>query len=212
MKIPKITRLSITPKLTKHKLYKSAKTGSINDARALVSDIVSDTTPFSKMKGFVCPVIKASGNKIPLALAELMAQNSRLELWPDIILKHEKHGSSMAERLFYEPEYSGHVLPGNYVIVDDVFTSGRTMIALKRFIEKSGGNVIAAFAIGSSSALSFEPEKYLLKTLLHQFPDITKMIDINLLTNPQLMYLLKLNNPYQVNAIHNYKLLENYNC
>jgi hypothetical protein len=64
-------------------------------------------------------------------------------------------------------------------------------MALKRYIEANGGNVIAVYVIGSSAGLSFEPDKYLLKTLLHRFPEVRKMIDVELLTNPQVLYLLR---------------------
>jgi hypothetical protein len=86
MKISKVTRLSLTSKLKQHPLYKSAKNGSMSDAQILVSDIVPDSTVFSRLRGFVCPVRKASGNKIPYALADYLEQHSNLILWPYVEL------------------------------------------------------------------------------------------------------------------------------
>jgi hypothetical protein len=211
MKISKVTRISLTSKLKQHPLYKSAKNGSMSDAQILVSDIVPDSTVFSRLRGFVCPVVKSFGNKIPYALAYYLEQHSNLILWPYVELEHEKHGSSMAERILYKPCYSGPVMPGNYILVDDVFTSGKTLMGLKRYIEANGGNVIAVYVIGSSAGLSFEPDKYLLKTLLHRFPEVRKMIDVELLTNPQVLYLLRYTDIRKFIEIQNCKLLESYN-
>lgn len=203
-----VTRLSVTNKVTGHHAYKAAKNGSLCHARQLISDILPDISAFKNMKGFVCPVLKASGNRIPLAFAEHMAQYSRLEVYSNILLEHEKHGTSMIERILYEPKYSGQVIPGNYIIVDDVYTSGRTLLALKRHIENHGGNVIAAFTIGSSRALSFEPDKYLLRTLLNHFPGITKMVNPELLTNPQILYLLRFESLSRIQEILHQRLIE----
>ena len=211
MRISKVTRLSVTNKVTRHRAYKAAKNGSLSHARQLVSELLPDVSFVKNMKGFVCPVLKASGNRIPLAFAEHLALHSRLKIYPNIQLENEKHGTSMIERIFYQPQYAGRVIPGNYVIVDDIYTSGRTLIALKRHIENQGGNVIAAFTIGSSHGLSFEPDKYLLRTLLSRFVDLNKMINPELLANPQVLYLLRFESLSRIEEILQQHLIKTLN-
>jgi len=191
MKIAYVTRLSTASKMLKHPAYKSAKCGNPSDASILVSDILPERKQFRNLKGFVCPVLKPAGNSIPLALAEIMAYNSGLLLCSSIYLQHTPHGSSMIERLYYRPNFSGKVLPGNYIIVDDVYTTGQTLKSLKDYIECNGGNVTSAYCIGSGPSLEFEPSRILLRTLASKFPDISDYFSINTLTAPQVHYLLR---------------------
>jgi len=151
------------------------------------------------MRGFVCPVMKASGNRIPLALAELFSRNAELELCTSVILEHFPHSNAMIGRLHYNPCFSGPVIPGNYVIVDDVYTSGSTLIALKKHIESKGGKVIAAYTLGSSKSLAFEPNRLMMKILLSRFPGIDRYYEPQLLTAPQVIYMLRFRS---LQAIH----------
>ena len=191
MKITHITRLSSTSRMLTHPSYKPAKQGSISDARELVSGILATPNKAFPGSGWICPVIKPAGNRIPLALAEYIASNSRLLLCDSIFLQHTPHGSAMIDRLYYSPVYSGRVLPGNYIIADDVYTTGQTLKSLKEYIESNGGNVIEAYCIGSGPSLEFEPSRILLKILLARFPDISQYFNINTLTAPQVHYLLR---------------------
>jgi hypothetical protein len=191
MNIPRITRLSSAARMTSHPAYRSAKAGSLPDARRLVSDILPLLFRFTHLQGFVCPVMKPSGNRIPLALAEYFSQNSGLQLCTSVRLKPAFHSNAMIDRLHYIPEFSGDVFPGKYVIVDDVYTSGSTLAGLKHHIESHGGIVVAAFTIGSSKSTCFQPDRLLLKILLARFPEIDRYYDIDLLTAPQVVYMLR---------------------
>jgi len=193
MKITHVTRLSAASKMLKHPAYKTAKCGNYDDARVLVSDILPVRNQFRNLKGIVCPVLKPVGNSIPLALAEFMAYNSGLMLCSSIYLQHTSHGSSMIERLYYHPNFSGKVVPGNYIIVDDVYTTGQTLKSLKDYIESNGGNVISAYCIGSGPSLEFEPSRLLLQMLACKFPNISEYFDLKTLTAPQVHYLLRFN-------------------
>jgi hypothetical protein len=191
MNIPRIIRLSSAARMTSHPVYHSAKAGSLPDALRLVSDILPLPFRFTHLQGFVCPVMKTSGNRIPLALAEYFSRNSGLQLCNFVWLKPAAHSNAMIDRLHYLPEFSGDVIPGKYVIVDDVYTSGSTLAGLKHHIESRGGLVVAAFTIGSSKSTCFQPDKLLLKILQSRFPEIDHYYDINLLTAPQVVYMLR---------------------
>jgi hypothetical protein len=51
------------------------------------------------------------------------------------------------------PTFDGPVEPGkNYIIVDDVVTSGSSLAGLRNHIEENGGRVVATSALGVSSS------------------------------------------------------------
>lgn len=50
---------------------------------------------FKNLTGYVCPVLKPIGNRIPLALSEYMAMHSKLILEDAIYLQHTPHGSTI---------------------------------------------------------------------------------------------------------------------
>jgi hypothetical protein len=110
----------------------------------------------------------------------------------EIYLHHAAHGSSMVERLYYQPVFSGTVKQADYVIVDDVYTSGRTLKALKNYIESRGGNVTSAWTIGTGPSKEFEPTRLQFRLLTAKFPNITRYFDLDELTSPQIVYLLRL--------------------
>lgn len=137
-----------------------------------------------------------------MALALLMSANSKLILSDSVYLQHTLHGSSMVERLYYKPFFSGNVAPGNYIIVDDAYTTGQTLKSLKRFIESKGGNVTSAWCLGSAATTQFEPNRLLVKMLLMKFPSISNYFDIDSLTVPQIKYLLRLSSINRLWEIH----------
>ncbi len=205
MKLTHINRISTTSRLTRHLLYKEAKNGNLCQARKLVAGLIPDINRFSNLKGFICPVIKIAGNQIPLAMAELMAVNSNMVLYDSVFLQHSPHGSSMTERLYYQPVFSGNIKPGNYILADDVYTTGKTLKALKNYIESNGGNVIGTWCIGSGPSVEFEPKRFLLQLLTAKFPNISRYFDLNELTSPQIHYLLRLSSLNKLWMIHSEK-------
>ena len=131
MKIQKVHRISSIQKMKNNPHYHLAKTGDCVSAELLVNQIVQSPSCFQNLTGFVCPVQKPAGNQIPVALAKLMCSHSKLTLFDSVFLQHTSHGSSMVERLYYHPYFSGKVIPGNYIIVDDVYTTRITTIATR---------------------------------------------------------------------------------
>jgi len=192
MKIHHIRRLSSTSYMKGQVFYAQSKKGDLEAARKLISTIIHLPDKLLEKSGFVCPVMKPSGNRIPLALAEFLATHTNLVLCDSVFLQSNPHGSSMIERMYYQPSFSGIVKPGNYVIVDDVYTTGQTLKSLKNYIEFSGGEVTSAWCIGSGPSLEFEPTRLKLKLLISRFPDINDYFDIQKLTVPQINYLMRL--------------------
>lgn len=205
MKLTHVHRISTTSKLTGHPHYKAAKNGNLATAEKVVHDIISAKNRFQYLTGYVCPVIKQQGNQIPMAFARLMASHSELILFESIFLQHAKHGSSMVDRLYYQPCFSGKVKQADYIIVDDVYTTGKTLKALKNYIESNGGNVISAWCIGSGPSLEFEPKRILIRMLTAKFPKIHRYFELNELTSPQIHYLLRLSSLNKLWMIHSEK-------
>jgi hypothetical protein len=185
-----------------HPAYQLAKSGNFNAAMELIRNVAPDHSPFHALTGFVLPVMKAKGNQIPLALAHYMTLHSKLTLFDSVFLHPSTHGSSMVERLYYQPQFSGIVKPGNYIIVDDVYTSGQTLKSLKNYLESKGANVTGAWCLGSAASTMFEPNRMMIKMLLAKFPSILNYFDINSLTVPQIEYLLRISSINRLWQIH----------
>jgi hypothetical protein len=202
MKIERIHRISTVVKMKNHWAYHQAKSGDLDAAQRLVIQTVPVSEIFQNLTGFVCPVMKPKGNQIPLALAQYMTYNSKLTLCDSVFLQPTSHGSSMVERLYYKPFFSGIVIPGNYIIVDDVYTTGQTLKSLKRFLEAKGATVTGAWCLGSAATTQFEPNRLLVKMLINKFPTMSNYFDIDSLTVPQIEYLLRLSSINRLWELH----------
>ena len=153
---PSIIRNGDLGTLQQEPEYQAAKNGDSAAALALVNRLLTNET-VSKIKATIgdrrpllVPVLaveSAGNNKIPLAMAEVLAE--RLGLETEIgILQREKIGrtnSGADHRLAFNPTFTGAVKQGQeYLILDDTLTMGGTIAALRGFIENRGGKVIAA--------------------------------------------------------------------
>ena len=194
MKMPRINRLSTTAKLKCSVNYPSAKRGNLLAAFKTVDAININYNRFLRFTGYVCPVQKHNGNAIPMALAIRIAQNSNLKVCNSVFLENIKTGNTMVERMFSEPVYSGDIPTGKYIIVDDVYTTGITVKALKDYIESTGSRVNSIYTLGSSKyGLEFEATSIPLKILKSKFPTIEHYFDLSELTAAQVNYLLRFN-------------------
>ena len=202
MRIEYIKRISTVLKMKSHSAYHLAKSGDFESAQFLVTQTVPDCSVFKNLNGFVLPVMKPKGNQIPLALAQYMTSHSDLTLCDSVYLQPAVHGSAMVERLYYQPHFSGLVKPGNYIIVDDVYTTGQTLKSLKNYLESKGANVTGAWCLGSAATTMFEPNRLLLKMLVAKFPSISNYFDINGLTVPQIQCLLRLSSINRLWQLH----------
>jgi hypoxanthine phosphoribosyltransferase len=78
----------------------------------------------------------------------------------------------MIDRMFFQPEFTGKVIPGKYILVDDVFTTGITLKSLKTFIENCDGNVVSAYTLGSCKSTLFEASRLQLRILNGRYPEV----------------------------------------
>ncbi len=197
-----ICRLPNTYRMIHTQHYKSVNEGDLKSAFLLVDEMVTDFSAFRKLPCFVCPVQKKSGYKIPLALALRIVENSATILCDSVFLMNNRLGIKMIDRMYFEPEYSGHAPVGKWILVDDVFTTGITLKNFKTFIESNEGDVILAYTLGSSKTLLFEASKLKLKMLKAQFPEIEKYFNLPKLTIAQIEYLQRFGSLTQIAAIH----------
>lgn len=192
MKLSHVKMLSNSRSLFSNPNYKAAKKGCPFSARALVSTLAIPFQEFRFFTGFVCPVMKPQGNRIPQAMAEHIVAASDSIFYDSILLMNQRSGSTMGARILYTPDFNGPVLPGNYILVDDFFTTGTTLIYLKRHIENHGGNVVNAVVLSCSAyGHNFEPSKWLLETLIMKFPNISEYFDLDTLCDGHIRHLLK---------------------
>ncbi|MBW6491876.1 MAG: phosphoribosyltransferase [Lentimicrobium sp.] len=172
--------------------YEAAHSGNLIAALKLIDSLKLNFSRFSLFSGYVCPVQKITGNQIPVALAYRISQESNLKLNDKIFLMNSKTGNSMAERMLFLPEYSGQVSDGNYIIVDDVFTTGITLKYLKNYIESTGNSVNSIYTLGNSKhGLRFEPSKLDLRILVARFPQIERYFNLSELTFSQVHFMLR---------------------
>ena len=159
--IPNVTALGNCGKLVHNPHYTKAKQGCIKSAVRLVSMLFSNQHKvkvrelignFSDV--FIAPVygVEASGiNKIPVAFANAIAQVCNSMVDTDVYLENKPNhtNATTINRFLSMPIFSGNVAVNhNYVLVDDVSTSGSSLKAMKNYIESQGGNVIACIVLG----------------------------------------------------------------
>lgn len=182
--------------------YPSAHQGNLLAAFRLVDQLIPDFKIFNSLSAIICPVQKLAGNCIPLALSTRIVQNSNSSLCDTIYLLNQRPGTKMIDRMFFQPQYCGLVRPGKYVLVDDVFTTGITLKALKTFIESACGEVSSAYTLGSSKTTQFELSPLQLRILSCRLPGLSSYFDLSQLTIVQMQYLLKFSSVQNLLALY----------
>jgi hypothetical protein len=143
--------------LKSHRSYKSAKSGNMNAAVRLVSDLAFQFLKDSCKKippgaCFVAPHAReATGNNaIPQVLATAAATLANGTTDLDIVQIHQVFhtGADPMERLAARPEFEGLVTPEiPHVLVDDVTTMGGTLADLANYIISHGGDIVAVIVL-----------------------------------------------------------------
>lgn len=136
--------------------YQAAKSGDMSAAIELVDRLLTDDTvgkireQIGDGKPLVLPVLAveaAGNNKIPLAMAEALADRLGLDVELGII-QSDKVGrtdSGADHRLAFNPTFEGDVKQGQkYLVVDDTLTMGGTVASLRGYVVNRGGKVVAA--------------------------------------------------------------------
>ena len=163
--LPNVIFHTTISKMKSSEFYLFAKMGNNYAAENFISSIVKPekikqivdlSSPFN---AYFCPVFaieKSGNNKIPYAYADFLAKKANSTL--SLIYQNNKvfhTGQNALSRLRSKPKFIGEVIKGqNYILIDDVVTSGSTIMALKNYIEKNGGIVVAVTAI----ATAFSPQ------------------------------------------------------
>ena len=136
--------------------YQAAKAGNMLAAINLVERLLTDDTVekirrrIMDSKPLVLPVlaVETSGNnKIPLAMAEVLAKRLNLEVESNIVQSERvgRTGTNANHRLAFNPSFEGEVKTGQaYLIIDDTLLMGGTIASLRGYIENRDGRVIGA--------------------------------------------------------------------
>ena len=148
--------------LTAHPSYKDAKkNGSLFHAKNVVESIVKDREEYKRLADYkdatLIPIMGSdkenSKNQLPIALAEKLSEMSGMPVDLSFYKKNLQHNTDATweDRVLSNDHWQGNVKKGNnYILVDDVFTSGMTLNSLKNYIEDNGGKVIAVTSLAAS--------------------------------------------------------------
>lgn len=157
----------------KHDKHPEAKAGDTEAAFELVADLLNDDTVeqvailIGDRKPVLVPVLaeeSAGRNKIPLAMAEALADRLGLEVDYQIVQDQRvfRTKAGADHRLAFNPTFTGTVKKDqSYLLVDDVLAMGGTIASLRGYIENRGGKVIAATVISAHPGaldLAVKPE------------------------------------------------------
>ena len=153
---PSVIRNADLKTLSNEPEYQAAKGGNEIAAITLVKRILTDATVAAVReligadKPRLVPVLaveEAGHNKLPLAIAEILADRLGLDVELNITQKEQvsRTGTKADHRLAFTPTFQGKVQPGQkYFLIDDTLTMGGTIASLRGYIENRGGKVLGA--------------------------------------------------------------------
>lgn len=143
--------------------YKEAKEeGSYEKASQVIDSLVGDGKDYLQVlenkDAILIPVMgeerTKSKNQLPIALALKLSELGGMQVNMGVYYTKEFRltGATQENRLLSPlPEWHGEIQKGkNYIIVDDVLTSGVTINSLKDYVEDMGGKVTAVATLASS--------------------------------------------------------------
>ncbi|KPY55717.1 phosphoribosyltransferase [Pseudomonas amygdali] len=144
-------------------VYRLMTDEMVEEARALIgNDADARIVPIQAQES-------TGRNKIPLAIAEVLAFRLDLEVEYDICQTNRvfRTGSSSDHRLAFCPKFAGKVEPGrSYLIVDDTMTVGGTIAEMRGYIISNGGKVAgAAVMVGRENTKHLPITPKMLETL-----------------------------------------------
>jgi hypothetical protein len=158
---PDIAIHTTISKLKSHPDYGAAKAGdpvaAVKVAAAAVKPEVARKLAGAHPGSILASVHaqEASGrNQLPLAMADRIGELTGLDvddaIFQSNIVGHT--GATAASRLSSVPDFAGQVQQGrDYILIDDVATSGSSLAAMRSYIEEKGGRVVAATTFATTS-------------------------------------------------------------
>jgi len=142
--------------------YRYAKAGDAEAARRVVEDVLKPELVLMLNRQFPEAIVasihaeESTGvNKLSVMYARALGDIGDFELEDSIVQTNRAQhtGATARQRLARRVEFAGSVLSGRqYLIVDDVVTSGSSLAALRHFIESLGGLVVAASTLAAAPA------------------------------------------------------------
>lgn len=181
--------------------FEDAKNGDMDAALFVVSRCVKRDRICDLRRKYpdaiLIPVLGI--NKLPLALAMAIG----LPIWTKVYMIHSIPRKLLCsiQRLLHKPMFAGQILENTeYILVDDVITTGGTISALRRFVMFHGGIVVAvvalAYAIGSHAVAPLRRHivRLMIKFglgLLSLLRRLGIAVSAQGLTNSQVKYLLR---------------------
>jgi hypothetical protein len=197
-----------------HPAYAEAKGGDTKAARLVVKSFFKPEALASVASvDFVVPVmqldVRERWNALPLELARSAARSLKARIPPLIVQDNVVHhtGADSLQRVIDQPSFTGTVLPGKYLIVDDVVTLGSTLANLRGWIELNGGKVALASTLSAAIfSTKLTPDWSSITSIRSRFPhDLTSFTQdlgfpVDWLTNREARYVGGLKN---LNSLRN---------
>jgi len=159
----RVTQLTSIARMKSHPAYTAAKAGDITAAYNLIRGLLGSSQlkkiraigrqyPDALLTGVYAE--EAAGiNKIPHALVCAISELTGIQDDFNIVQNNRAchTGKDMAFRLAYRPKFTGTVQAGrDYIIADDVVTSGATLGELRCYIESGGGKVVHIVVVAAA--------------------------------------------------------------
>lgn len=158
-----------------HPLHKEAKKGDALAGIKIIEDFYNKSEEkFNSLTSFlktsfpnakILPIFKKEKltNTIALSLANKLSILSNLDVCTDINqIKQEKGKTTLSglQRFKNKSQYEGEVEKGQqYILVDDVFTTGGSLSEMKSYIEEKGGKVVEIVTLVRAKGTSFNLTK-----------------------------------------------------
>ena len=173
---PKVTQLTSIAKMKSHPDYMAAKAGDTTAAYNLIRGLLGKSQlkkiqdlgrqyPDAILTGVYAE--EATGkNKIPHSLVCAISEITGIQDDFNIVQNNRAchTGKDMAFRLAYRPKFTGTVQAGrDYIIADDVVTSGATLGELRYYIESRGGKVVHMVVVAAAkfgAHIAMTPQTY----------------------------------------------------
>lgn len=142
--------------------YRAAKAGDADAAKRVVEEVVdpqliiemTKTSPRA-MVASVHAQEAAGVNKLSVMYARAMADIGGFQVEEEIVQTNRAQhtGATARQRLARTVEFAGAVQKGrDYIVVDDVITSGSSLAALRHYIEACGARVVLASTLAAAAA------------------------------------------------------------